>query len=193
MNFLIESFNFTIARGSVHHLGIALEPAGFRPFYAFKIQVCACVLTVRVLCLSLFAIFDTPKSRRLPRGRTWSLQNATVTWARGGKGAGARGGKGAFWPRAAARHTVTTKSVRLVNFPVFSSFISRRSAKTRLQQHHRCRSRLGRPEAGAGRFFAGKMWGKGTLCGEIDQNKSRTSTCGRRRSKKLKNWRGFEK
>ena len=61
MNFLIESFNFTIARGSVHHLGIALEPAGFRPFYAFKIQVCTCVLTFRVFCLSLFTLFDTSK------------------------------------------------------------------------------------------------------------------------------------
>ena len=37
--FLVESWNFTIARGSVHHLGISQQPAGFRPDYAFKIQV----------------------------------------------------------------------------------------------------------------------------------------------------------
>lgn len=41
VSFLLESANFTIVRGSVHHLGMSLEPAGFRPNYAFKTQVCA--------------------------------------------------------------------------------------------------------------------------------------------------------
>ena len=38
MNFLIESSSFTIMRGSVHHLGVSLQPAGFRPRFAFKTQ-----------------------------------------------------------------------------------------------------------------------------------------------------------
>ena len=38
MSFLIESSSFTIVRGSVHHLGMSLQPAGFRPDYAFKTQ-----------------------------------------------------------------------------------------------------------------------------------------------------------
>jgi hypothetical protein len=38
MSFLVESSSFTIVRGSVHHLGVSLQPAGFRPNYAFKMQ-----------------------------------------------------------------------------------------------------------------------------------------------------------
>lgn len=40
VNFLLETTNFTVVRGSIHHLGMSLEPAGFRPNYAFKTQVC---------------------------------------------------------------------------------------------------------------------------------------------------------
>ena len=39
VSFLLETANFTVVRGSVHHLGMSLEPGGFRPNYAFKTQV----------------------------------------------------------------------------------------------------------------------------------------------------------
>lgn len=46
INFWVETANFTVNRGSVHHLGMALQPAGFRPIFAFKVQPVVLLLDI---------------------------------------------------------------------------------------------------------------------------------------------------
>ena len=55
VSFMTESASFVVARGSAHHLSMSVQPAGFRPDYAFKIQP-----TVKVVDVAENLIEDGP-------------------------------------------------------------------------------------------------------------------------------------